>query len=72
MGDIDVAQTLQKGQRCLVGKLITERSFKREAFKQTTTMVWLFVYEVFIHAVVDTQFIFKFAFDDDLRRVWEG
>lgn len=38
-GDSKVAPTLSKGQFCLIVKIITERSFNREAFKLTMSKV---------------------------------
>lgn len=35
VGNIDVAQTLSKGKHCLIGKLITKRTFNHQAFKLT-------------------------------------
>lgn len=68
----EVAEIGKEGELCLVGGLIVEKPFNREAFKKTMASVWGLVDSVVFHEVGDSLFIIKFRKISDLSRIWEG
>ncbi|OMO99000.1 reverse transcriptase [Corchorus capsularis] len=56
----------------MVGRLLTERSFNKQAMINTLKQVWKLVKEFSIIALEENLFLFKFASEADMDRVLEG
>jgi hypothetical protein len=60
------------GTRCLVGKLWTERTANKEAFKTVLLRIWRLVGSVVFKELQDNLWLFEFDEEDDKNRVMAG
>ena len=68
----DVAADIEKGERCLVGRIGGERKVNKEAFKTVLSQIWRMVGSVTFQEVQDNVWVFEFEDVDDKKRVMEG
>lgn len=68
----EVADLADKGSRCLVGRLVTEKRFNREAFRCLLTRLWRPVGRIIFKEIQENLWVFEFFESDDMRRVLEG
>ncbi|KAH9703270.1 zinc knuckle protein [Citrus sinensis] len=57
---------------CVVGKVLTSRSINKEGLKAAMQMAWRTVIEVKIESMGDNIFLFKFASEEEKKRVLMG
>lgn len=68
----EIAVLRERGSRCLVGRIGTEKRINREAFRTLLTRLWRPLGQVIFQAVQEHLWIFEFSDGDDKRRVMEG
>lgn len=68
----EVADLQDKGARCLVGRLGTEKKINKEAFRSLLTHLWRPVGRVIFKEIQDNLWVFEFSNSNDMRRVLEG
>ncbi|GLT53996.1 hypothetical protein SLA2020_272300 [Shorea laevis] len=68
----EVAILKEKGSRCLVGRIGTEKKVNKEAFKSLFLRLWRPVGEVYFKEIQEHLWIFEFSNWDDKRRVLDG
>lgn len=57
---------------CLVGKVLLSRSINREGLKAAMQIAWRPIKEVKIESLGDNIFLFKFASEEEKKRVFMG
>ncbi|XP_059436518.1 uncharacterized protein LOC132169508 [Corylus avellana] len=70
--DSEVAEAKLQGNRCLVGRLWTEKGINKEAFKSVLSRLWRISSRVSFKEVLDKLWLFEFADKTDKRRVLVG
>lgn len=68
----EIEEIGRAGELCLMGGLVAEKSFNKEAFRATMAAVWGLRDAVSFHEVGDKIFIIKFRSKKDLDRIWGG
>lgn len=68
----DIKETMEKGQHCLVGKVIADNKINRQALKNTMFKIWKFCIGTKIIEVGENLYIFEFQSETELNRIWEG
>lgn len=68
----DIHVTLERGRFCLIGKIITYERVNREAFNSTMLKIWKVDATVDIIDVGLNIFLFEFANETALQKVWDG
>lgn len=68
----EVAVLKEKGTRCLVGRIGTEKRINRESFKSLLLRLWRPVGGVSFKEIQENLWIFEFSDCDDKRRVLSG
>ena len=70
--DEEVADTRALGGKCLVGKVWTEKTINKEAFRSVLTGIWRIVGGVKIKELQDSLWLFEFSDVVDKNRIMEG
>ena len=68
----DVAETTEKRVNYLVGKVWTEKSINKEAFRTILSRIWRTVGQVLFKEFQDNCWLFEFFRESDKQRVLEG
>jgi hypothetical protein len=70
----DVAADIEKGERCLVGRIGEEKKVNKEAFKTVLSQIWRTVRSVTFKEIQDNVWVFEFenVYVDDKKRVMGG
>jgi hypothetical protein len=68
----DVAADIERGKRCLVGRIGDEKKVYKDAFKNMLASIWRIVGTVTFNEVQDNVWLFEFTDEDDKKRVMDG
>lgn len=68
----EVADLREKGSRCLVGRLVTEKRTNKDAFKSLLTSLWRLVGRVQFKEIQEALWILEFSDLDDKQRVLDS
>lgn len=70
--DTDVEELEQIGERCLVGRIITEKAINREAFRSLMTNLWRVKDGIQFKEIQDNLWVIEFAEMKDKKRILDG
>jgi hypothetical protein len=70
--EVDTANLRARGERCLLGKLMSDRRIQKEAFKALMSKLWKTLESVNFKEIHDNLWLLEFANMADKRRVKEG
>ena len=68
----ELAAGREKGERCLVGKIGSERRVNKEAFRTVLSQIWRTVGSVMFKEVQDNLWLFEFMDKEDKERVLDS
>jgi hypothetical protein len=68
----DTADLRGRSERCLLGKLMSDRRIQKEAFKTLMSRLWKTVETVAFKEIQDNLWLLEFSNRADKRRVLEG
>lgn len=68
----EVEEARAQGGRCLIGRIWTEKTVNKEAFKTVLSRVWRTVRAVIFQELSDNVWLFEFEDEFDMRRVLDG
>jgi hypothetical protein len=68
----EVSEAITLGDRCLVGKIWTEKAVSKEVFKTVLSRLWRTVGRVVFKEVQDNMWLFEFTDREDKNRVMAG
>jgi hypothetical protein len=68
----EVADSRERGERCLVGRIGGERKVSKEAFKTVLSWLWRMVGTVIFKEVQEKTWVFEFSDKDDKNWIMEG
>jgi len=68
----DTVDLRLKRERCLVGRLLTERRIQKDAFRVLMSKLWRTMGSVLFKEIDENLWLFEFASESDKRRVTEG
>lgn len=70
--EVDIADLRARGERCLLGRLMSDRRIQKEAFKAFMSRLWKTLESVVFKEIHDNLWLLEFANMADKRRVKEG
>lgn len=68
----EIVEAKAQGENCVVGKIWTEKSVNKEAFRSVLSRIWRLAGWVVFKELNDNLWLFEFTEVDDKRRVMEG
>jgi hypothetical protein len=68
----EVAESRDRGERCLVGRIGEDRRVNKEAFRTVMTRLWRIVGTVVFQEVQENIWVFEFSDRDDKERIMAG
>jgi hypothetical protein len=69
-GDIGVVR--DRGEKCLVGRVWTDKIINKEAFRKVISRFWRTTKEISFKEIQDNLWIFEFSNEEEKKRVMEG
>ena len=62
----------EKGVKCLIGRVWTDKTINKEAFRTALSRLWRITRKISFKEIQDNRWIFEFSDNKEKKRVMEG